>query len=282
MLGGTQDLWTSDQGDDVPVVVDPGLDVSGLDAVDQVQSQGGQIDGPHLRVGLFSTRRGNPVLGLSGQCGAVMRADHWTLGSEDYPLTLPLYLFRPARRLPDIARDFLRFVASEEGAIAVDATGFASPYPQNLTLDEQGGRLARALTLIEEDDAFADLRALARDFVGAERLSVGFRFQEGSAELDAPSMANVGILAQYLRDGAARGRAVVFAGFGDGIGSASANRSLSADRAETVRQAVTAALGAAASKFAFESKGFGEGLPLACDADAWGRHANRRVEVWLR
>jgi phosphate transport system substrate-binding protein len=27
---------------------------------------------------------------------------------------------------------------------------------------------------------------------------------------------------------------------------------------------------------------FGEALPMACDDTAWGRQANRRVEVWVR
>jgi phosphate transport system substrate-binding protein len=35
-------------------------------------------------------------------------------------------------------------------------------------------------------------------------------------------------------------------------------------------------------RVSLEVLGFGEAMPLACDDSALGRHANRRVEVWLR
>jgi phosphate transport system substrate-binding protein len=113
---------------------------------------------------------------------------------------------------------------------------------------------------------------------------LGFRFQGGTALLDAQSRSNVQLLAQLVEAGVYDGKQLVFAGFSDGQGLAAANEKLSARRAAAVRNSVLAALGDAADPDFFQTsvRGFGEAMPLACDDVVWGRSLNRRVEIWVR
>ena len=109
------------------------------------------------------------------------------------------------------------------------------------------------------------------------------RFEAGSSRLDAQSRANVRELAHALEQGAFDARRLVFVGFSDGDGPAVTNRNIARRRAKAVLQAVkSAAETADLSRVALEVQAFGEAMPMACDDSAWGRQANRRVEVWVR
>jgi len=73
----------------------------------------------------------------------------------------------------------------------------------------------------------------------------------------------------------------LLAGFSDGVGPAGTNRSLSAARAESVRQVLLQALGGRLPPgVRVRLAAYGEALPMGCDDTAWGRQVNRRVEVW--
>ena len=116
-----------------------------------------------------------------------------------------------------------------------------------------------------------------------KRLTMSFRFEAGSASLDAQSRSNVVQLAHDIEQGRYDARTVFFVGFSDGQGPAERNRQIALTRAEAVREAVLqAAETADISQLDLSVDAFGEALPLACDDSAWGRKANRRVEVWLR
>jgi phosphate transport system substrate-binding protein len=90
-------------------------------------------------------------------------------------------------------------------------------------------------------------------------------------------------LAHALELGQYDSRRLLFVGFSDGEGAASANRDIALRRAEAVRRAVTEAAEAFdVARVTLEVDAFGEALPMACDDSAWGRQVNRRVEVWVR
>ena len=149
-------------------------------------------------------------------------------------------------------------------------------------LDAQGARLARAILGTGRDVTAPDLRTMIRALEGAAQMSLTFRFQNGSADLDTPSQANVALLAGAIQRGALRGGTLILAGFSDGQGNGATNRDLSLRRAEAVREALTAAVGAEDLPVKITARGFGEAMPMACDEDDWGREVNRRVEVWYR
>ena len=221
-------------------------------------------------------------LPVTGACALDVAADQVTIKAGDYPLTLPLYLYLPGRRLPKVARELLVYLRSPEAQGVVRGVGFVDQDFAEIPLAAQGGRLAYAIRAAGPEVTLEDLQRMMPLFIGKRRLSVTFRFLDGSTALDAPSRANVAILAAALETGAFDGRKLSFAGFSDSAGSATANLRLSRRRAETVRAAVIARTeGHDPAKVAIETDGFGEALPMACDDTAWGRQVNRRVEVWV-
>ena len=116
--------------------------------------------------------------------------------------------------------------------------------------------------------------------IDAERLTLTFRFEDGSSDLDAQSNSNIRRLADAIGRGEFDGRELVFVGFTDGEGPADGNLRLSKRRAASVLRAVRAFAGE--TSVVLSDDGFGEILPMACDDTAWGRQVNRRVEVWVR
>ena len=223
------------------------------------------------------------VLPLAGTCGRAIGADPLSLKSEDYPLTAPHYLYTPARRLPRIARAFLEWVETPEAQIVIREAGYVDQTLEFTPLAVQGDRLAAAILATGAEVGAGDLRAMVTALQGASRVSVTFRFDDGSADLDTPSRANVSYLAREIGTGRFEGRRLILAGFSDALGGAGANRDLSRRRAETVRDALLAELSPEVVEgIEIVAEGFGEVMPMACDEDAWGRRINRRVEVWLR
>jgi phosphate transport system substrate-binding protein len=90
-------------------------------------------------------------------------------------------------------------------------------------------------------------------------------------------------LARALEQGTYDARQMLLVGFSDGDGPAAANRDIALRRADAVRRAViSAAETANFDRIEMGVDAFGEALPMACDDSAWGRQANRRVEVWVR
>ena len=220
---------------------------------------------------------------LSGPCRFASVATEDALRTVDYPLTLPLYLYPPARRLPKVARDFLAFTRTPEAHAAVRAAGFVDQFLGTIPIEAQGERLAHAIEAATEPAAQADLRRAVERIEGAARLTLTFRFEDGSTELNAISQSNISLLAKAIDRGEFGGRTLLFSGFSDGTGPASDNRDLSLDRARKVRDAVRAATSEAAlANVRLPADGFGEAMPLACDEVDWGRKINRRVEIWLK
>ncbi|TNF20035.1 MAG: cell envelope biogenesis protein OmpA [Rhodobacteraceae bacterium] len=238
-----------------------------------------------LGIGIASfseTGNARPVM-LSGRCGFQLRATRLAIKTEDYPLTAPMFLYLPARRLPKLARDFLTFTRSDPAQIVIRRAGFVDQAPEEVPINDQGDRFANAITVAGGETPLAELKRLVRVLGSRSRLSTSFRFRAGSTLLDAQSLSNVQQLARSLEAGKYDTRAILFVGFSDGNGPAEGNRAIAAKRAAVVRDAVVAAAETAHfDRVVVDTEAFGEALPLACDDTAWGRQANRRVEVWVR
>ena len=74
------------------------------------------------------------------------------------------------------------------------------------------------------------LKRLVNLMDGADRLSLTFRFEDGSSTLDAQSRDNLADLAQLIASGQFRNERMVLTGFSDGSGTADANLALSIER----------------------------------------------------
>lgn len=223
------------------------------------------------------------ALPLTDSCGFPLLPTRLAVKAEDYPLTLPIYLLTPKRRLPLMVREFLDFLSLPQAQAAVAAAGYVDRAPETQPLTADGLRLINAIRGSGDDVPLADLKRLAEVMAGADRLSLTFRFEDGSSTLDPQSRDNLARLAELLAVGQFRGMEVILAGFSDGAGNAAANLDLARSRAEGVAAALAEAAGdLPEGQAAPRVEAFGEALPMACDTTAAGRRVNRRVELWLK
>lgn len=227
---------------------------------------------------------GNAVqIDLAGSCGFVIPASRLNAKTEDYPLTTPVFLYMPARRLPKLARDFLAYTRHPAAQMVIRRAGFVDQMPEEIPIRAQGARFANAIAQAGPQVSLADLQEMVTTLTPYQRLTITFRFEAGSSLLDAQSRSNVEQLATALETGIYDGREILFVGFSDGSGDAAGNRRIAGDRARAVMRAVTtAARDADFGRLTLGTEAFGEAMPMACDDSAWGRQVNRRVEVWIR
>ena len=219
---------------------------------------------------------------LGGPCGLRSQASTETVVTGDFPLTLPLVLYRPMRRLPEAAQGFLDGIATAEAQLVLRRAGVTGLAPLPIPIEAQGRRLAGAVLAAGGDVRLDALQRMLRVLEPRQRLSTTFRFEAGDAALDAVSRSRVVQLAQAIRDGRHAGESLLLAGFSDGRGGPVANHDLSLQRAESVRAAVLSLLGGSLPVgTALEVAAFGEALPMGCDDTEAGRGINRRVELWV-
>ncbi|WP_417205592.1 phosphate ABC transporter substrate-binding/OmpA family protein [Antarctobacter sp.] len=305
ILSGRIDNWTALGGPDAPITVHLRDDGSGMvqGLQDRLLRPARQslVDGAvrhdsnpdliramaHDPFGLgmasYSEIGNTKPLVMTGPCGFRLRAARRSIKTEDYPLTAPMFLYVPARRLPRLAREFLAYTHSPPAQIVIRRAGFVDQSPEEIAVDLQGDRLANAVAVAEGPEGLAALQGMVKALAPLRRLTVTFRFEAGSARLDAQSRSNVLALARAMEAGLYDGRRLVFVGFSDGVGPASANLDIADRRAEAVREAVQAAAETAdLDRIDIAVEAFGEALPMACDDSAWGRQVNRRVEVWVQ
>lgn len=223
------------------------------------------------------------AVSLTGSCSHTLDATRRSIKTEDYPLTSPMFLYLPARRLPQVGREFLAYTRGPAAQNVIRRAGFVDQAPEEILVDEQGNRFINAILSAGAEIKLEELQRMTSTLSPMARLSTSFRFEAGSIRLDAQSRSNVEQLARALEQGRYDARRLLFAGFSDGEGSAEANRNIALRRADAVRRAVrTAAEAANLERVVLDVDAFGEAMPMACDDSAWGRQANRRVEVWVR
>jgi phosphate transport system substrate-binding protein len=221
------------------------------------------------------------VLPITDSCDFPLPATALAVKAEDYPLSAHLYLLAPKRRLPLLAREFLEFLATDAAQAAVAASGFIDRRPTRMPLTGEGQRLLNAIRNAGPEVSLEELQRLAAAMTGAERLSLTFRFEDGSSQLDAASQDALAQLGRLIAARAFDGYALTFAGFSDGSGEAAVNLDLSRDRAQAVRAALAREAPDLTDAELPVVEAYGEALPIACDTTFAGRKANRRVELWL-
>jgi phosphate transport system substrate-binding protein len=220
-------------------------------------------------------------LPLADSCGFALSPSAFSVKAQDYPLTLPVYVLTPRRRLPLIAREFLEFLASPNAQAAIEASGYSARAPMVQTIAPEGVRLINAIQRAGSETTLADLQRMVEVMARARRLSLTFRFLDGTNELDPASQDNLADLARLIEADMFLGQTLVLAGFSDGTGEAANNQNLSKTRADQVLQALQSALPEVGAPLLPQVEAFGEAMPIACDETAAGRQLNRRVEVWV-
>ncbi|SDX37908.1 phosphate ABC transporter substrate-binding protein, PhoT family [Ruegeria halocynthiae] len=223
------------------------------------------------------------ALPLTGGCGHALTATRQSVKTEDYPLTSPMFLYLPQRRLPRAARQFLAYIQSNAAQMIIRRAGFVDQSPETIRVGLQGDRLANAISTGGAEVGLEELQRMIETLRPLSRLSLSFRFEAGSSRPDAQSRSNILQLAQVLESGTLDARQLTFIGFSDGEGAATANARIALQRAKTIRNSVLAAIETSIpDSIEIAVDGFGEAMPMACDDTEWGRKVNRRVEVWIR
>ncbi|MCR9109583.1 phosphate ABC transporter substrate-binding/OmpA family protein [Marivita sp. XM-24bin2] len=305
ILSGEIDNWRSLGGPDAPIsihmrdaqsgiaqaVEDRVLRQAGLSLIEDVVrhptnaalAQAVARDQIGLGVASHSEIGNSKALALTGPCGFQLRANRLTIKTEDYPLTAPMFLYIPARRLPKLGREFLAYTRTAPAQIITRRAGFVDQAPEEITLNAQGDRFANAIRVARGEAGLASLQRMVETLTPLRRLSTSFRFEAGAARLDAQSRSNVQQLAHAIEAGTYDGRHLVFVGFSDGEGPAEGNLRIAKQRAQAVKAAIEAAVETSSlTQVRLSTDAFGEAMPMACDDTSWGRQVNRRVEVWVR
>lgn len=222
------------------------------------------------------------LLTLTDSCGFPLMPTAMAVKATDYPLTLPVFFLTPRHRLPLMAREFLDFLAAPLAQAAVAGAGYVDRGVAEQPLANDGLRLINAIKGAGQATTLEDLQRLVGVMDGATRLSLTFRFQEGTNTLDAPSQQNLTDFAQMLEAGMFKGKSLILAGFSEAQGNTSANRDMAQTRLDAVLAALKAQVPGMPLDQLPQTQAFGGALPMACDTVPAGRRLNRRVEIWMK
>lgn len=182
------------------------------------------------------------------------------IATEDYPLSRRLFIYAPPTLENSWARQLLAFAHSEEGQHVVAQNGFIA-------------QTVQAVKVTPNPNMPEPYQQLAKQ---AQRLSVNFRFEQGSATLDNKAQRDLQRVLDYLQAQDKMNRKAVLVGFGDPKADPARAELLSKLRAMAVRREL------ARGKVSFaDILGMGEQLPIAANDMDEGRIKNRRVEVWV-
>ncbi|RMO06411.1 OmpA/MotB [Pseudomonas cichorii] len=210
-------------------------------------------------IGLPYVRHAKAVAVADGESKAMLPTAS-LIATEDYPLSRRLYLYVPPKANHDWAQALVHFAQSAEGQAIVARTGFVAQTVQAMKV--------QATAQMPED-----YQALTRK---AERLSVNFRFAQGSARLDNKAQLDLRRVTDYLKSHQKLNQQVTLVGFGDAKSDSARATLLSRLRAMAVRRELQK------SGVTFhEILGFGDEMPVAGNDADDGRIKNRRVEVWV-
>ncbi|WP_338492506.1 phosphate ABC transporter substrate-binding/OmpA family protein [Pseudomonas trivialis] len=182
------------------------------------------------------------------------------IATEDYPLSRRLFFYLPPTSHNPWARALVDFAQSSQGQAIVAANGFIAQQVQAIGVQPRASMPA-------------DYQAIARD---AQRLSVNFRFEEGSASLDTKARQDVLRVVAYLKNHGKLDKQVTLVGFGDAKNDPQRAALLSKLRAMAVRRELVKS-----GVLLRDIRGFGAQMPVAANTADEGRIKNRRVEVWV-
>ncbi|MGL6242417.1 substrate-binding domain-containing protein [Pseudomonas sp.] len=210
-------------------------------------------------IGLPYVRQAKAVAIADGQSQAMLPLNS-LIATEDYPLSRRLFFYLPPNGTNPWAQALVTFAQSSKGQAIVAANGFIAQTVQAMSVTPNA--------LMPEG-----YQALSRH---AQRLSVNFRFEEGSATLDNKARQDLSRVLDYIKQRDKTNRQVTLVGFGDAKSDPARADLLSKLRAMAVRRELVK------SGVVFrEIRGFGAEMPVAANSADEGRIKNRRVEVWV-
>jgi phosphate transport system substrate-binding protein len=210
-------------------------------------------------IGLPYVRQAKAVAIVDGQSQAMLPLNS-LIATEDYPLSRRLFFYLPPTGKNPWAQALVAYAQSSKGQAIVAANGFIAQTVQAMAVTPNA--------LMPEG-----YQSLSRH---AQRLSVNFRFEEGSASLDNKARQDLTRVLDYIKQQDKLSGQVTLVGFGDAKSDPARADLLSKLRAMAVRRELVK------SGVVFrEIRGFGAEMPVAANSADEGRIKNRRVEVWV-
>jgi phosphate transport system substrate-binding protein len=182
------------------------------------------------------------------------------IATEDYPLSRRLYFYLPPQSGQRWVKALVRFTQSPAGQAIVANSGFVA-------------QTVQAVKVRATPEMPAQYQNLTRQ---GERLSVNFRFAQGSAALDNKARLDVQRVVDYLKEHDQLNQRVTLVGFGDMKDDSARAQLLSKLRAMAVRRELLKS-----NVVLRDVLGLGDEMPVATNDADEGRFKNRRVEVWV-
>ena len=182
------------------------------------------------------------------------------IASEDYPLSRRLFFYLPPSSRNPWAKALVTFTQSPQGQAIVAQNGFVAQSVQAGNVLPGAHMPTQYQTLTQQ----------------AKRLSVNFRFEEGSASLDNKARQDLLRVIDYLKANHKLIDQVTLVGFGDAKDDPERAQLLSKLRAMAVRRELVKS-----GVVLREIRGYGAQMPVAANTEDEGRIKNRRVEVWV-
>ncbi|BCR24596.1 substrate-binding domain-containing protein [Aquipseudomonas alcaligenes] len=230
-----------------------------FESSDQLSDSVSQDPGGIGFIGLPYVRQSKPLAIADGDSQPMLPSTT-LIATEDYPLSRRLFLYNPPGTTNEWVQALVQFAHSPAGQAIVAKTGFI---PQTV----QAVKVEPSAQMPEH------YRRLASE---AQRLSVNFRFQEGSAELDNKAQRDLARVLDYLKANDKLRQKAVLVGFGDPKNDPARAALLSKLRAMAVRRDLVKG-----GVIFRDITGLGEQMPVAANDADEGRVKNRRVEVWV-
>ncbi len=210
-------------------------------------------------IGLPYVRQAKAVAIVDGDSHPMLPLNS-LIATEDYPLSRRLFFYLPPSGHNPWAKALVDFTQSSKGQAIVAANGFIAQQVQAIAVEPRASMPE-------------DYQAIARD---AQRLTVNFRFEEGSASLDNKARQDLQRVVAYLKSHDKLDKQVTLVGFGDAKNDPQRAALLSKLRAMAVRRELVKN-----GVVLRDIRGFGAQMPVAANTADEGRIKNRRVEVWV-
>jgi phosphate transport system substrate-binding protein len=210
-------------------------------------------------IGVPYVRKAKAVAIIDGESKAMLPSVS-LIATEDYPLSRRLYFYLPPESGQRWAKALVRFAQSPQGQSIVAQNGFVA-------------QTIQAVKVRPTSQMPPEYQNLTRE---AERLSVNFRFAQGSASLDTKARLDLNRVVDYLKAHDKLDQKVTLVGFGDAKSDPARAQLLSKLRAMAVRRELLKS-----QVVLHDVRGFGDEMPVATNDVDEGRIKNRRVEVWV-
>lgn len=205
--------------------------------------------------------RNAKVLSVADTGARAMKPSRYTVSTEDYALARRLFMYIPEKNPHPLAKEFVNFAVSKTADTIVKSVGFVSH-----EIESFKAHIPK--------DAPEEYRSL---IIGAERLSLNIRFKSGSITLDNKAIRDIERIQKFLTEPENMNRQLLLFGFADKTEVIPfLSYSFSVSRADAVADYLLKN-----KIYPVRVRGYGQEIPIANNVSQHGRHANRRVEIWM-